>query len=68
MIYREAGQFKTNYGADQAMSSRSARTAGSSPIVLLAYVAFPLLANEFWLQGDADPLPGLFAGAIGLNS
>ena len=46
MLYREAGQFKTSYAADQAIFP-IARTAGSSSLLLaFAFVGVPLLAER----------------------
>ncbi|MCH7888398.1 MAG: branched-chain amino acid ABC transporter permease [Proteobacteria bacterium] len=66
MIYREAGQFKTTYTADQAVF----------PIVqdrwFIAAVAFlalgvPFVANEYWLQVVLIPFLLFSLAAIGLN-
>ena len=67
MIYREAGQFKTSYGADQAVfPSRQDRW-----FVLLgvaaAFIVPPLLADEYWLQAVLIPLLVYALAAIGLN-
>ncbi len=66
MIYREAGQFKTSYGADQMIFP----ILQDRIFVILAVVAaylVPLIANEYWLQAVLIPFLILSLAAIGLN-
>ena len=51
MLYREAGQYKTNYAADMAVFPILQDRIGIAVILLIAYVAFPLLGGgiETWL-------------------
>ncbi|TMQ16591.1 MAG: branched-chain amino acid ABC transporter permease [Candidatus Rokuibacteriota bacterium] len=67
MIYREAGQFKTSYAADQAifpiLQDRMLVTLG----ILAAFVVPPLVANEYWLQAVLIPLTIYALAALGLN-
>ena len=67
MIYREAGQFKTSYGADQAVfpiwQDRWFVLLG----VAAAFIVPPLLADEYWLQAVLIPLLVYALAAIGLN-
>ena len=67
MIYREAGQFKTSYAADQAIfpivQDRVLVTLG----ILAAFVVPPLVANEYWLQAVLIPLTIYALAALGLN-
>ena len=67
MIYREAGQFKTTYAADQAIfpiaQDRWLVLAG----LVLAFVAPPALASEYWLQAVLIPFLVYALAAIGLN-
>jgi branched-chain amino acid transport system permease protein len=66
VIYREAGQFKTSYAADQAVF----------PIVqdrwvvvaaLVAAAAVPLVATEYYLQAVLIPFLIYSLAAVGLN-
>ncbi len=66
MLYREAGQFKTSYGADQMIFP----ILQDRIFVILAVVAaylVPLIANEYWLQAVLIPFLILSLAAIGLN-
>ncbi len=66
MLYREAGQFKTSYGADQMIFP----ILQDRIFVILAVVAaylVPLVANEYWLQAVLIPFLILALAAIGLN-
>jgi len=67
VIYREAGQFKTSYAADQAifpiLQDRMLVTLG----ILAAFVVPPLVANEYWLQAVLIPLTIYALAALGLN-
>src|SRR5262249_49764539 len=67
LIYREAGQFKTTYASDQAIfpivQDKWLVAAG----VVAAFVAVPLVANEYWLQAVLIPFLIYSMAAIGLN-
>jgi branched-chain amino acid transport system permease protein len=67
MIYREAGQFKTTYAADEAIFP----IVQDRWFVLLAVGAAvlvpPLAANEYWLQAILIPLLIYSLAALGLN-
>src|SRR4029434_4925684 len=67
VIYREAGQFKTTYAADQAIfpivQDRVLVTLG----VLAAFLLLPLLASEDWLQAVMIPFVIYALAALGLN-
>lgn len=67
MIYREAGQFKTTYAADEAIfpvvQDRWIVTAGA----VAAFLVPPLVANEYWLQAILIPFLIYSLAAIGLN-
>lgn len=67
MIYREAGQFKTSYGADQAMLpiTQDRWVIGAAAAVMLVVV--PFVANEYLLQAVLIPFLILSLAAIGLN-
>ncbi|HEY9539282.1 MAG TPA: branched-chain amino acid ABC transporter permease [Kiloniellaceae bacterium] len=67
MLYREAGQFKTSYGADQAIFPiRQDRIA----LVLfagIAVLAVPVLASNYFLETIFVPFLVFALAALGLN-
>jgi branched-chain amino acid transport system permease protein len=67
MLYREAGQFKTSYGADQAVFPILQDRMGVIGILILAFVVFPLIMNDFWLNSIMIPLLIFSLATIGLN-
>ena len=67
MIYREAGQFKTTYAADQAVFPILQDRVFVGAVALAAFVAVPLVASEYWLQAVLIPFLIYALAAIGLN-
>ncbi len=67
MIYREAGQFKTTYGADQAIFPIVQDRVVVALAVVAAFVVPPLMADEYWLQAVLIPFLIYALAAIGLN-
>jgi branched-chain amino acid transport system permease protein len=67
MLYREAGQYKTNYAADVAVFPLREDRIGLAVILLIAFVVLPLTANEFMLQAVLIPFLIFSLAAIGLN-
>jgi branched-chain amino acid transport system permease protein len=67
MFYREAGQFKTNYQADQAVFPILQDRVGLAIILLVAYVLIPLAGSDFFLSVIMIPLLILSLAAMGLN-
>jgi branched-chain amino acid transport system permease protein len=67
MIYREAGQFKTSYAADQAIFPIAQDRVFIALVALAAFVAVPLVANEYWLQAILIPFLIYSLAALGLN-
>ncbi|GAA2883994.1 branched-chain amino acid transport system permease protein [Aminobacter niigataensis] len=67
MFYRETGQFKQSYAADQAVFPILQDRFGLAFILLIAFVAVPLFGNEFLLASVMVPFLILSLGAIGLN-
>ena len=67
MIYRDAGQFKTNYSADQAifpiLQDRILLVIG----LLIAVVLIPLFSSEYWLNSIMIPFLVFSLAALGLN-
>ena len=52
MFYREAGQFKSTYQSDQAIFPISQDRWFIALVLLVAYVAIPMVANEYWYQAS----------------
>jgi branched-chain amino acid transport system permease protein len=67
MLYREAGQYKTNYAADVAVFPLREDRIGLAVILLIAFVVLPLTANEFMLQAVLIPFLVFSLASIGLN-
>src|SRR5262249_12847992 len=67
MLYREAGQFKTSYQADQALFPIRQDQIGILLILLVAYVAVPLVASSFVINSILIPILVFSLAAIGLN-
>ncbi|MBI5443665.1 MAG: branched-chain amino acid ABC transporter permease [Deltaproteobacteria bacterium] len=67
MVYREAGQFKATYAADQAVFPIRQDRIGMLILLAAAYVAVPLTANDYWLGSILIPFLVLSLAALGLN-
>ena len=67
MFYREAGQFKTTYAADQAVFPIRQDRIGLALILTAAFVVIPLTATNFILTSVMIPFLVYSLAAIGLN-
>ena len=67
MLYREAGQFKTSYVADQAMFPIVQDRWFVFALLSIAFLVVPFIANEYWLQAVIIPVLVFSMAAIGLN-
>jgi branched-chain amino acid transport system permease protein len=67
MLYREVGQYKTTYAADQAMFPILQDKSGIAVILLIAYVGVPLTMSSFTLSSVMIPVLIFALAAIGLN-
>jgi branched-chain amino acid transport system permease protein len=67
MFYRETGQFRTSYAADQAILPIRQDRIGLAAILVIAFVAIPLLASEYWLSTIMLPFLIFSLAALGLN-
>ena len=67
MIYREAGQFKTTYAADQAIFPIVQDRVFVAVLLAAAFLIPPLVANEYWLQAVLIPFLIYSLAALGLN-
>ena len=57
MLYREAGQFKSTYAADQQIFPiRQDRIAIGAP-ARVAFVVVPLVGDQYWLARDPHAVP-----------
>ena len=67
MIYREAGQFRTTYAADQRIFPIVQDRVGMVLLLAAAFVAVPLFASEYALTALLVPMLVLALAALGLN-
>lgn len=67
MLYREAGQFKTTYVADQAVFPIRQDRIGLIAILIVAFVLIPVFGNSFLLNAVMIPFLIYSLAAIGLN-
>ena len=67
MLYRENGQFKTSYRADQQIFPIAQDRIAILVLLALAFVAVPLLASDYLLNALMLPFLILAIAAIGLN-
>ncbi|MAW32796.1 MAG: branched-chain amino acid ABC transporter permease [Proteobacteria bacterium] len=67
MFYREAGQFKKSYKEDQAILPILQDKIGVVVILLIAFVAIPILASDYWLTAILIPFLVFSLAALGLN-
>lgn len=67
MLYRENGQFKTSYAADQQIFPILQDRIAILALIALAFVAVPLLASEYALRAIFVPFLILSLAALGLN-
>src|SRR5450759_1269241 len=68
MFYREAGQFKTTYQADQAVFPILQDRIGLAIILLGAFVLIPLAASDVFLSDVMIPLLILSLAAMRLKN
>jgi branched-chain amino acid transport system permease protein len=67
VIYREAGQFKTTYAADQAIFPIVQDRVLVALGLVAAFLLPPLFASEYWLQAVLIPFMIYALAALGLN-
>lgn len=67
MLYREAGQFKTSYAADQAVFPILQDRFGLALIMLVALVVIPMTGSQFFLDAIMVPFLIFALATIGLN-
>jgi branched-chain amino acid transport system permease protein len=67
MLYRETGQFKTTYAADQAIFPILQDRIGLWLILAIAFIGVPLFATEYLYTAILIPFLILALAALGLN-
>jgi branched-chain amino acid transport system permease protein len=67
MLYREVGQYKTNYAADMAVFPILQDRIGIVVILLVAFIVPPLFGNDFILNAVLIPFLVFSLATIGLN-
>ena len=67
MIYRENGQFKTSYAADQQIFPVRQDRIAIAVLLAIAFVAVPLLASDYLLRAVLIPFVIMSLAAVGVN-
>jgi len=67
MLYREAGQFKTGYAADQAIFPILQDRILVMAAIAIAYLVIPFIANSYWFEVILLPTLVFSLAALGLN-
>lgn len=67
MLYREAGQFKTDYASDQAIFPILQDRIGIAIVLFIAFVVIPLFGDDFLINAVMIPFLVFSLAAIGLN-
>jgi branched-chain amino acid transport system permease protein len=67
MLYREAGQFKSTYEADQTVFPLAEDRAGIAIMLVIAVLIVPLTASDFALEAIFIPFLILALATVGLN-
>lgn len=67
MFYRETGQFKTSYGADQQIFPIRQDRIGIFLLLAVAFLVVPAVAGNYWLNAILIPFLIFSVAALGLN-
>jgi branched-chain amino acid transport system permease protein len=67
MIYRETGQFKDNYSADQALFPIAQDRYVIYAVLVTTFVVIPVFLNQYWLNAIMLPFLIYALAALGLN-
>ncbi|MBE2263793.1 MAG: branched-chain amino acid ABC transporter permease [Burkholderiaceae bacterium] len=67
MFYRENGQFKTSYAADQQIFPIAQDRWAVMAIVAFAFIGVPMLADEYMFRAILIPFVILSLAALGVN-
>ncbi|GAA4004695.1 branched-chain amino acid ABC transporter permease [Comamonas faecalis] len=67
MFYRENGQFKTSYHADQQIFPIAQDRIAIAAVLAVAFIAVPLLASEYLFAAILLPFVIMSLAALGMN-
>ncbi|MDQ7958600.1 MAG: branched-chain amino acid ABC transporter permease, partial [Pseudomonadota bacterium] len=67
MLYRENGQFKSTYRADQQIFPIVQDRVAILALLVVAFTVVPAFASEYWLRAILVPFLILSLAALGLN-
>ena len=67
MLYRENGQFKTSYRADQQIFPIAQDRIAVGALLLAVFVAVPVFASDYWFTNILIPFLIFSLAAIGVN-
>src|SRR5689334_16590444 len=67
MLYREAGQFKSTYAADQQLFPILQDRVAVIALLVVAFIVVPLIGNQYWFSAILTPFLVLALAALGLN-
>jgi branched-chain amino acid transport system permease protein len=67
MIYRETGQFKTSYAADQQIFPIRQDRIGVLLLLAVAFLIVPFVAGSYWFNAILIPFLIFSLAALGLN-
>ena len=67
MLYREAGQFKATYAADQQVFPIRQDRIAVAAVFVIAFFVVPVVANQYWLSAILTPFLILALATLGLN-
>ena len=67
MFYRENGQFKTSYRADQQIFPIAQDRFALAVLLLVAFAAVPALASDYWFTNILIPFLIFSLAAVGVN-
>jgi branched-chain amino acid transport system permease protein len=67
MFYRENGQFKTSYAADQQIFPIAQDRVAVAVLLLVAFAVVPAIGNDYWLTNILIPFLIFSLAAIGVN-
>ena len=67
MLYRESGQFKASYEADQAIFPILQDKWAMAILLVIAFIAVPIFASQYWLGPILTQFLVFALAALGLN-
>ena len=67
MLYRESGQFKSSYAADQQVFPILQDRIAFALLMVVAFFVVPLVGDQYWLSAIITPFLVFALAALGLN-